>query len=296
MPHSGSPESHDNTSEHANHSDSGGAIGDTLPGESGHPPAPPEHNGANNHSEQSPRWWDRGAFVLQLLIFIVGCYVAWVYSGQLDQMRESNKINRDALQSVQRAFIVFAGPTNGARLVDNSGGWTGQEIAVNWINGGNTAARGMVIQTNAAPFFPDIPEGYAFPLALPKAKAVLGPKAGYGTNDVIFKDVIADYWRSKKRIFIWGNAAYKDVFAGSPDRLTEFCVELTHLTVNMLPPPGNGKILPTIPTMPPTPQAIDVDRPEAILTGFQWQQCPQHNCYDEDCKDYAARVKEMREP
>src|SRR5580692_5233250 len=36
--------------------------------------------------------------VIELLVFIVGCRVAWIYSGQLTQMIESNKISREALQ------------------------------------------------------------------------------------------------------------------------------------------------------------------------------------------------------
>jgi hypothetical protein len=179
-------------------------------------------------------------------------------------------------------------------MADNAGAWIGQEIALLWINGGNTAARDAVIQTNAAPFFPDIPEGYTFPLALPKTKVVIGPKGTYGTNIIVSKDVIADYWHSKKRIFIWGDVVYKDVFFEQPDRLTEFCVELTHLAVNQLAPSTGpaGKILPTI----TAPQQTDVERASAALAAFQWQQCPEHNCYDEDCKDYSARIKEMRTP
>src|SRR5271170_185223 len=67
------------------------------------PPAP--KNSKKTHTckpDMAPLW----KMVLEVGAVIVGLYVAWVYSGQLAQMIESNKINKEAFESVQRAFLV----------------------------------------------------------------------------------------------------------------------------------------------------------------------------------------------
>ena len=204
----------------------------------------------------------------------------------------------------ERGFLSLAAAQLGPRLVDNpalgnDAKWLGQEISVIWNNGGNTPARDIVIQTNLQPFYPDLPTSYDYPLNPEKTLAAIGPKAVYGTTVNLPRDMVSDYWHAKKRLFIWGAAVYKDAFPNTPDRLTEFCVELTHLTINMIPtvPKNNGQkttakgTIAVIANPSPNP-----DAPNANLANFQWQQCPTHNCYDEDCKDYAQRVKSARTP
>ena len=83
----------------------------------------------------------------------------------------------------------------------------------------------------------------------------------------------------------------------TPDRLTEFCVELTHLTVTMLSPTPQATDKKDIQkNTGGSAETVNPESPNAILAGFQWQECPTHNCYDEDCKDYAERVKSARTP
>jgi hypothetical protein len=198
-------------------------------------------------------------------------------------------------QTSERAFLTFLGPQNGARLVGSTAdlAWKAQEVALLWTNAGNTPARDVIIQANANAFFPDLPYSYDFPLG-EKTRIVLGPKGNYGTNVQISKEVIADAIHGKKRLFVWGTAIYKDEFANTPERLSEFCVELTHLTIDRLTTPqekgpsqqpkaGSGPI-----------SFVDIDEPKAALIGFQWQQCHSHNCYDKDCSDYEERVNDMR--
>jgi hypothetical protein len=93
------------------------------------------------------------------------------------------------------------------------------------------------------------------------------------------KELIIDYWQGKKRLFIWGTAIYNDSFEDTPERLSEFCIGLTHLTVNQQGDPNK----------------VDFTKADVNLVGFQWEQCTEHNCYDQDCKDYSSRAKDMRE-
>src|SRR5271169_4184902 len=50
------------------------------------------------------KWWHEPAHVIQAVGIGIGTIVAIIYAGQLYQMIQSNKINREVLESVQRAF------------------------------------------------------------------------------------------------------------------------------------------------------------------------------------------------
>jgi len=169
--------------------------------------------------------------------------------------------------------------------------WIGQEFSLNWINSGNTPASSIVIQTNVQAWRSDLPSNYDFPENKQNALAVIGPKGTYGTLARVSKEDLMDAWQAKSRLFFWGSVVYKDIFPKDPDRLSEFCVEMTHIT---FPSPTSG-------TKQTAPKAIPQPTTEPItppITGgviaFQWQACHQHNCYDQDCADYSDRVKNAR--
>ncbi len=173
----------------------------------------------------------------------------------------------------ERAFLSLSGPLLGPRFNSPSGEWIGQEISLNWNNSGSTPAKDAVIQSNVEAWPTDLPTGFAFPETKDsRVNTVVGPKAMYGTLAHVSKTDLVAAWQNKSRLFFWGSVVYKDIFPGDPDRLTEFCIEMTHITVN-------GK---------------DITDPNAALIGFQWQACRAHNCYDEDCKDFDGKVKELR--
>jgi hypothetical protein len=191
----------------------------------------------------------------------------------------------------ERAYLSFVQLGLGVDLLGNDlRTWSGQEFLLNWLNSGNTPATGVVIETNAQAWRSSLPEGFDFPEIKDKNKTVaaIGPKSSYGTTSDINKDDLMDAWAGKSRIFFWGSVVYKDVFPGDPDRLSEFCVEMTHVTFKQAPE-----------TNRPTPRAggaaaPDQSVPPAIVggvVGYQWQACREHNCYDQDCKDYFDRVQ-----
>ena len=70
------------------------------------------------------------------------------------------------------------------------------------------------------------------------------------------------------RTYVWGWVTYNDVFKGTPKHLSEFCDEMTDLTVSN----------------------EDATSPSAQ---FNWKLaiCKTHNCYDEECSDYAEKIK-----
>jgi hypothetical protein len=290
MNESKDPKAEHNSSDHRNNASDGGAFSHNSTTEN-NPSAPTEQSDATNHSKQAP-WWQDKHFVVQLLIFATTVVIACIYRGQLHQMNESNSINSEGLQSVQRSLVNFGGLQLGVRLVGPPDGktWLGNEIAVAWANGGNTPAKSMVIRGNVQAWRGNLPEGFGFPENNVNSPAVIGPKSVYGINVTVSKTDLLDAWRGNSRIFFWGSVLYKDVFKGDPDRLSEFCAEMTHVALNPMVTPA-----PTPTPGQPVPGAPAVDPDTLNLAGFQWQACKEHNCYDDDCKDYASKVKIMRE-
>jgi hypothetical protein len=188
-----------------------------------------------------------------------------------------------------RGFVNFAGLSIGPRFNDPQGKWVSQEIAITWANSGSTAAKAAVFKVNAKPFLDDLPTGYDFPLPSEKTEGVVPPKGTYAVNVQIPSSNLIDEWSNKGvRIFVWGSVLYKDIFPNDPERLTEFCTEITHVTAGFTNQP---KVIAGQP--PASPRLGD---PDVAIVQFQFQACTRgaHTCYDEDCKDYSERVKDMR--
>jgi hypothetical protein len=225
--------------------------------------------------------------------FFVGKSAAWtaIFTGVLTvftvKMYQVSSLTNETVRSAERASLSFTSIGLGVRINDIKRTWSGQEFSLNWINTGNTPASEAVIRTNMQAWPTDLPQGFEFPLLQDKTTAVVGPKGTYGTNVQVPKDILTSTWYGKSRIFFWGTVVYRDVFRGDPDRVSEFCVEMTHITVGNMQSNASSK----------TPQIatpISIDDPSAAIVVAQWQACREHNCYDEGCKDYSARVKEVR--
>jgi len=101
-------------------------------------------------------------------------------SQQLTQMQESNKITKEALVSVQRAFVYFA-HIKIAKIADKpgeSGKIVAYSIVINVINGGNTPAKDLYIfrDWKALDKFPSNFKYSENPASLSYSGAILGPK------------------------------------------------------------------------------------------------------------------------
>jgi hypothetical protein len=60
------------------------------------------------YHQPNPRWWHRidwSQVILDLLLLIVGIKLACIYTGQLNQMVEQNRSNREFFQKDQRPYI-----------------------------------------------------------------------------------------------------------------------------------------------------------------------------------------------
>jgi hypothetical protein len=144
---------------------------------------------------------------------------------------------------------------------------------VSWNNSGTTPAKNLILQLNAT--------------------------LGYQTPRIIPSSFLSENWHGKSRLFLWGTMLYSDIFADDPDRLSEFCVEISQVTVSRIAaqsiPPQPPKAVISNPNVGSqvTPKPADIGDLDAAIVGLTFQACNQHNCYDEECKDYKDRVKDM---
>jgi hypothetical protein len=88
------------------------------------PSTKPKARDSEHSANQSP-WWKRVDWhlLIQILLFIVGIRVEYIYSGQLTQMTESNKLTRqanqishDAIYAQQRPWVGFDEANGGLNL------------------------------------------------------------------------------------------------------------------------------------------------------------------------------------
>lgn len=197
-------------------------------------------------------------------MIFTGCLV--VFSGLLWQ---ANKYANETNLVTQRAFISTVGTGVLSKIQDTSH-VTAYKFTVNWVNSGGTPTKVVTMQSNVAVSADAPHKGFDFD-SLPqseKTEYVFGPKAGIQSPVEFFhlSDMEA-LAAGRYHVFLWGWAIYHDIFGDTPVRLSEYCI----LAVNpRWTKPDHAD--------PATDFAVD------------FSPCPTHNCYDEDCPDYAERT------
>jgi hypothetical protein len=159
------------------------------------------------------------------------------------------------------------------------------ELTVHWANSGATptkfAATRSWIRAINSPVAP-LPEGFSFPLRNAEdirlaANPVddvnrfsIGPGGRINTPVNVTLEEVDAARKGKTHLYVWGFTVYSDVFADTPRRLTEFCVEMTQIQSD----------------------TVDINDTQGSLRWGVEACAPRHNCYDEDCPDYAERIKQ----
>ncbi|MFI5090636.1 MAG: hypothetical protein ACHP7P_11310 [Terriglobales bacterium] len=208
--------------------------------------------------------------------FVAGKAAAWtaiftcvlcVFSALLWQVsRDANR----ASVATQRAFLNYGQLP--PMKVPNGTILKGTSWSFIWANSGTTPTKKAVMQSNVYIGQESLQPGLDFD-RLPQSERIsfaLGPKGAIQMKPVsVSVQDLEDLEAGRKHIFFWGWTSYRDIFSDTPDRLSEFCVELTNVV---------------------WPKASD----HTDLTGdvnFLNPPCKTHNCYDEECEDYKARTK-----
>lgn len=233
-------------------------------------------------SEPSAADWIIAAFTI--VIGVVGIFQWLVIRGQLrvmeeggadthelavqakNQAIESGKANdfaRDALVRVQRAFITIDTVPEMQTSLNN--GVQSMWFAFYIENSGTTPTRRLEAHINWLEAPGTMPSNFAFPDAgaaeRNKLVPVIGPKAKFPLiAGPISREFIEKLYRNEVHLYIYGWAAYNDIFDKTPRHITRFCYEVVYGGITRLP---NGQEGPGI---------------RIAITGTRF------NCYDEECK------------
>jgi len=200
---------------------------------------------------------------------------------QATGITESNRISRESLESVQRAFVIF----DEMRATSAPGRWTFYPLI---RNVGATTARASIHYFDAEKLSHEPGEreftgpykgrNCARVPIQPKAAPQLGFQRELN-EQLLFRNEflpgrgwIKRFDVSDGHVYVWGWSAYRDVFPRTPIHLTEFCqVYVDSRTVRS----DDGQ---------PSVELISADCNNS------------HNCTDEDCTDYGEIMRVLGEP
>jgi hypothetical protein len=182
-----------------------------------------------------------------------------------DAASASGEISRLAMIAGERAYVYHDGFSLISHL-DKKKGEVFWRITPRWVNSGNTPARNLEVYSGCelrdSPLPDDFP--FAVPLDLKEIRATIRPKGETGGihSDIFGKDIAA-VGAGRKFLYFWGVAKYRDVFPGTPLRITKYCTFSANVMGDPLKPfddPSNN-------------------------VGMGFITYHKHNCADEDCVD-----------
>jgi len=167
----------------------------------------------------------------------------------------------------QRAFISISG-FGGNKILGHDGKTiVGVQFLTGWQNGGSTPTRKAVTHCSWQHWSPELPSSFEFPdipdpINGPDRPFVVAPHGVTTVPMIIPMAEWQDVSAGKTRLYVWGGQLTTTLLAAHQERLSEFCAEITNVSI--------------------------------APTEVTWQtvSCKIHNCYDEDCSDYAKRAKE----
>jgi hypothetical protein len=147
------------------------------------------------------------AFVAQALYLAFG----------LRAMRRLAQTADHNATAVQRAFVYLGDLTwrvDGANI----------RITPNWVNAGTTPTKSMRISTNWKASSGELAADFAYIYARAPEPLFLGPhgRAAIGTMVIPMRDLEAAI-EERVFLYVWGRAAYEDIFEGSKPHFFEFC-------------------------------------------------------------------------
>ncbi|MGD0289816.1 MAG: hypothetical protein ABSC63_09220 [Candidatus Binataceae bacterium] len=202
------------------------------------------------------------AGAVALFTVVLGC----VSLAQWCAMLQANETNREALVSVQRAY-VFVAPVPTLKILKESTGVKatpaktveGYLFQFQYNNSGTTPPKEMrgYINWYAKPVtkgftYPDQGNAQTIPLVIP-------PKGNLnGTPFLMSPELMKAVYKDGAPLYFYGWTRYRDVFKKTPEHVTKFCYSVNAMT-----------------------DPIDATHDTVIALNL----CPEHNCYDDECKD-----------
>jgi hypothetical protein len=253
--------------------------------------------GANKKGNWRKKWHKRWADMTganKLMVTFTGiiafCTLVYaVVSGfQLSALIDSNEINRNSVQAVQRAFVQWGGfSIQGVLKKLPSGDERFIQVQNNWQNSGNTNAKAVVQYFQVARLNKELDDKeFAGPAKDRRFSAYIGPKGVLSASDekpisfyVGNERIKATHIFNDRSIYFWGWIVYRDVFPKTKPHITEFCKSLTALATT-LPLGSKSNVIPDFGTA-------------NVNVTMMHKDCETHNCTDDDCADYDSMVQEF---
>jgi hypothetical protein len=207
--------------------------------------------------EREKPWKKDRKFLLEIAAIAVGASVALIYAAQLCQMIKQNRISRDSLEKVQRAFVSFSPDITNLWITDteDSPDITAWRFQVAIRNSGATTTRRLQDHIFIKSLPGTIPDNFDFHDLESGEKSMVAPQDHifYWTDPISVQDMA----KPGEHTYLYGWATYNDVFEGTDLHITKFCYEVHPVLRN--------------------------------FTSKTWISrttlCPDHhNCTDDDCK------------
>jgi hypothetical protein len=184
-----------------------------------------------------------------------------------DATRDSADISRLAMIASDRAYVHHAGISwvSHHQLSDGRIFWS---IRPQWFNAGNTPARQLTVWVEYELRPDPLPDEFVFvpPIEQKLIAGGIPPQGRIGSaHRNVWGDDLAAVREGTRYFYVWGVVRYRDVFPGTPERITKFCAVLAQIYGNPL-------------------LSFDAkDNPvELIFNAYH-----RHNCADEDCNQPA---------
>src|SRR6266511_207045 len=196
-------------------------------------------------------------------------------------LQQSNRINREALQSVQRAFMGFKEIKSNRRpRVAGNHYW---KFSAQFENTGNTTANRLKVALNCEILPGGEPNDLMFSELTPAPGILtIGPHEPQLVGEIQREEVelfgddlggviggvrpsveLTTRLANQPPLFCWGWEVYKDAFLGTKPHVTEFCERMIKVILD----DEKGELHPA------------------------FGGCAGHNCTDDDCKNYPEIVK-----
>lgn len=223
--------------------------------------------------------------------FFAAAYYAGIAKQQKGTMERQVEATKEALVSVQRAFIRWNGLSIENLLTrSDKGEEKFFQITAHWLNSGPTPATEVIQYFSVDELSQEPSKADFFKGKMSFTVSVIGSGAGLDSGTVIkpqsfiFGDFAGDFsgpkaeWKTldmARRLFFWGWVGYRDVFPNTKIHAAEFCQQLIDMYFIKGAPGTTGNYR------------------------YTWSACPsqQRNCVDEYCDDYAeiaARVPQKK--
>ena len=161
-----------------------------------------------------------GWFTL-LLVYVTGGLI-WIGVRQEQRMR-------DTAQRQLRAYLSIEGFPYRSHMnpTTNAVWWSIHPV---WRNGGDTPTVSLFLNVNSSRD-KQLPDNFDFPDAQGETiQMVVGAHSTVAASTITISGTdLAAVSNGTKFLYIWGWAKYRDIFSNTPERITRFCVQVTHV-------------------------------------------------------------------